>query len=724
MSFLNPLLLFGALGVASPIIIHLLAKKRVKRVVWAAMKFLKVTVQRNQRRMNLEDVILLLMRCAFLCLLAFALARPVLRQSGGMMFGGSETAFILLDNSGSMSASDGAEERFEKARKAAGEVLDSLPSGSSAALWLVSDAVSDVVPRPTHDLAMVRKTIRDARRSDQATDIPHAVRRVIDAAQQQEAAQKHLYFITDAQATGWKGTGATRALLEPVKKEVISRIILVGDSEEQNLAVTGLRIGSALATVNQPLRFEATISNFGTEAAVNVGVSLAINGEPPSDEQMLESVPAGGESKTISLFATFREPGYQTVTVRISGDRCAFDDSRTFALRVIDEIHVLLVDGQPGTEPRDSEVFYLRNALTPVPLEMRDRFFIKTKTVGSAEFESVVLKDFDTVVLANVTDLSPAALNSLDAYVRNGGGLMVFPGDRINTAFYNDRMHSGTGLLPAAFAEPRGEIAPPDRQQTFFGLQTANYQHRITEPWRDANAGSLGAAQFYKAFTLLPPKASDIPASTGGGAVVVSFIAGTPAIMEKTVGMGRVVQFASTASARWTDLPVRPVFLPLIHRTLGHILARQEELLNTRAGAAFSYALKTDAANRSYALTAPDGKAKPGAVELRDGVPLITVADTSLAGAYSAVFADEPEKPFRFAAQADPAESDLRSVSAADFKALETVTQITRWTPGADLKKSLQTERTGTEIWLWLAVATLALAVAELLLGNRWSRSR
>lgn len=724
MSFLNPLLLLGALGVASPIIIHLLAKKRVKRVVWAAMRFLKVTVQRNQRRMNLEDVILLLMRCALVCLIAFALARPALRQSGLAIFGGSETAFILLDNSGSMSASDGAETRFEKARKAAGEVLDALPPGSSAALWLVSDTAREAVPQPTHDLAMVRKVLRDAKRSDQATDIPHAVQRVIDAAQKQDAAQKHLYLITDAQATGWKGTGATRTLLEPVKKEILSRIILVGDSEERNLAVTGLRLGSALATVNQPLRFEATVSNFGTEAATNVGVSLAINEEAPSDEQTLETIPAGGKSKSIALFATFREPGYHTVTVRIPGDRCTFDDSRTFAVKVIDEIHVLLVDGQPGTEPRDSEVFYLRNALTPVPLEMRDRFFIKAKTVGAGEFESVALKDFDTVVLANVTDLSPAGLNSLDAYVRNGGGLMVFPGERINTAFYNEQMHATTGLLPAAFTELRGEIAPPDRQQIFFGLQTSNYQHRITEPWRDAKAGSLGTAQFYKAFALLPPKVSDIPADTGTAAVVVSFISGGAAMMEKTIGMGRVVQFASTASARWTDLPVRPVFLPLIHRTLGHILARQEERLNARVGTVFSYALKPDATGRSYTLTPPGGTATPGAVEFKDGLPFLETQDTSLAGTYSVQFADEPDKPLRFAAYTDPSESDLRPVSAADLKSLGTVAQVTQWSPGVDLKKSLKTERTGTEIWLWIAIAALTLAILELLLGNRWSRSK
>ena len=676
------------LGVASPILIHLLAKKRIKRVMWAAMKFLKVTVQRNQRKMNLEDVLLLVMRCALLCLLAFALARPALKRSGFALLGGNETAFILLDNSGSMSTSDGAEIRFEKARKAAEQVLDSLPAGSRAAVWLVSDTVRDVIPVPTQDLAMARKTIREAKRSDQATDLPHAIRQAIDVAQRQDSAQKQLYVVTDAQATGWKGTGATRTLLEPVRKEIITRIILVGESDERNLAVTGIRLASALATVNQPLRFEASITNYGTEPAANVAVSLAIDDEAPSEEQTLDAVPAGGEARSISLFATFREPGFHTVTVRIPGDRCTFDDARSFALKVIAEVQVLLVDGQPGSEARESEVFYLRNALTPVPLEMRSRFFIKTQTINVSAMESTTLKDFEVLVLANVVDLSAPALTSLENYVRSGGGLLVFPGERISTAFYNDRMHSELGLLPAAFAEPHGEIATPDKQQTFYHLQSGNYAHRITEPWRDAKAGSLATAQFYRAFTLLPAKKNDASAAS----IVLNFASGTPAIMEKTFGAGRVVQFASTASARWNDLPVRPVFLPLMHRTLGHLLARHADRLNVRAGTSF-----------------PLAALRP---------------DTTHSGAYAATSAENAEQALRFAVYSDPAESDLRAISAADLKSLEAVAQVTHWMPGMDMKKSLQTERTGTEIWQWFAALALALAVVELLLGNRWSRAK
>ena len=72
MSFLNPALLMGAAALAIPIIVHLLNRRRFKRVKWAAMRFLQVSLERNQRRMKVEDWILLLLRLAIVALIVLA----------------------------------------------------------------------------------------------------------------------------------------------------------------------------------------------------------------------------------------------------------------------------------------------------------------------------------------------------------------------------------------------------------------------------------------------------------------------------------------------------------------------------------------------------------------------------------------------------------------------------------------------------------------------------
>src|SRR5439155_22697887 len=100
MSFLNPIMLFGLTAISVPIIIHLLNRREFQKVVWAAMRFLRLSVEQNQRRMKIEDLILLALRCLLLALLAVALARPAILSKASDRFGQSKvTGVIILDNS-------------------------------------------------------------------------------------------------------------------------------------------------------------------------------------------------------------------------------------------------------------------------------------------------------------------------------------------------------------------------------------------------------------------------------------------------------------------------------------------------------------------------------------------------------------------------------------------------------------------------------------------------
>ena len=171
MAFLNPLLLFGLVFIVVPLVIHLLARQPNVRTSWAAMRFVRIAVERAQKDRSRKRGILLFLRCAFLVLIALALARPAWKRGGFNETGKGELATILLlDQSASMAQTDGAVSRFAKAQQAAAQVLDSLPSGSSVAVWLVSDGVRAVIPDPSRDLSLARQAIRKATRSDRGGD--------------------------------------------------------------------------------------------------------------------------------------------------------------------------------------------------------------------------------------------------------------------------------------------------------------------------------------------------------------------------------------------------------------------------------------------------------------------------------------------------------------------------------------------------------------------------
>src|SRR5262245_54647560 len=230
MSFLNPILLAGLAAISIPIIIHLLNRRRFQKVVWAAMRFIQASVEKNQKRMRLEDMILLALRCLLLALLALALARPAILSEATDLFGQSKVpAVIILDQSRSMGMSDGTATRFDKARQAAEQALDSMPSGSAAAVFLASDLVQPIIPEPTYDLNLARKVLREAALTDRATDLFPALQKALDTLQGRLALRREIYLITDGQAAGWRQLTEIQRALERARTEIKTHIILVNE---------------------------------------------------------------------------------------------------------------------------------------------------------------------------------------------------------------------------------------------------------------------------------------------------------------------------------------------------------------------------------------------------------------------------------------------------------------------------------------------------------------
>ena len=748
MSFLNPIMLAGLAAVSVPILIHLLNRRRFQKVVWAAMRFLQNAVEQNQRRMRLEDMILLALRCLLIALLALALARPAILSNASGVFGQSKvTGVIILDNSQSMGMSDGTATRFDKAKRAAEAALDSMPAGSATAVLFASDIVRGAIPEPTFDLNLARKTLREAPLTDRATDVFPALQAALDTLSGRLALRKEVYLITDGQAAGWRQLTEIQRALERSKSEIKTHLILVNEHEEQNLAVSGLRLASGLSPVNQPLRFEVRVTNHGKEEARNTRVSLSVNGEPPTDEFTLDSLPAGA-TKSVTLFTKLRTEGFHAVEARIGEDRLPADDHRTVAVRAIKEVKVLLVDGDPGNEPRDSEVFFLQNALVPVPPDAAAEYFIKTATLTAPELSQARLDGYDTVVLANVADFSEATVRAIEGYLRRGGGLMVFPGDRVNANFYNEQLFKRLKMLPAEFGAARGQASQEDKFVTF---QERDYEHPIVEIWNDPGSGKVASARFFKFLELKPgpmenegagkrgseesprsptpslPRSRSAEASDAGPPrIVLKYSDGTPAVMERTWGLGRVVQFSSTADTAWNDLPVRLAWVPLLHRTLGHIVQRQDEGLNIQVGEKFVRRVAVEYLDKDATFFKPrqmDVVRELSRVELVQGWPTVQFGQTDLAGVYDATLGDPPIH-IKFAAQSDPGESSLDELSPAQLATLRDVANVVTWGPNLSLRGLVEKGRTGLEFWLPIAIFCLLLAWVETFLGQWFSRSK
>ena len=102
--FVTPsLFIAGLIAISAPIIIHLLNRRRFKKIDWAAMDFLLEAQRLNRRRVKLEELILLILRCLALVLIGLLLARPSLNVNlSGVLNAEQTERIIVLDDSLSM----------------------------------------------------------------------------------------------------------------------------------------------------------------------------------------------------------------------------------------------------------------------------------------------------------------------------------------------------------------------------------------------------------------------------------------------------------------------------------------------------------------------------------------------------------------------------------------------------------------------------------------------
>jgi hypothetical protein len=206
----------------------------------------------------------------------------------------------------------------------------------------------------------------------------------------------------------------------------------------------------------------------------------------------------------------------------------------------------------------------------------------------------------------------------------------------------------------------------------------------------------------------------------------LKFADGTPAVAQRTWGLGRVILFSSTADTEWNDLPVRLSFVPLVHRALGSLVQRQDEALNLRVGAAFARRLSSELLEKDASILKPQRVnvlRDTRRIELVNGSPLLQYDQTDFAGIYDVAVQDPPFS-LKFAAQPNPTESTMEEITTPQVHNLRTVANVVSWTPNFTLKGLVERDRTGIEFWLPIVLGALLVAAGETFLGQWFSRSK
>jgi len=720
MQFLAPAALAGLAALSLPVIIHLLNKLRVREVRWAAMRFLQAAAKKNQRRVKMQDLLLLILRCLVLALIVFAFARPTFEkiEKSAAVAGDALTVMVLLDQSASMGASDGVETRFAAARTATLGFLEELPSGSAAGLLLVNDSYTSPVSRPSRDLSLVRRSVELAKLTDRGTDFQPALRAAVESLRNLSG-RREIHLFTDNQLVGWRALEAVREFLKtaPDIKVIVTAPASApsAGASTGNLAITNLKLDTAIPVAGQPIRVLAEITNYGDAPADGVRLTLSVDDDAPSADAVVGQLAAGG-TRYVPLLVRLPGTGFHTLTAALPPDRLAFDNHRSLALEIAPARDVLVVESRRGPAPWQGTGHFLATALAPVDEEAASRHYLHVTRTTAADVDASKLSGYAVVFLAGADPLLPAAVTALAEFVREGGGLVVMPGDATPADLFAET--PWPDLLPAV-------ISAPPATEAALALEGGPFNNPLLTLWNDSASGNLAAVRFAKAFSLEPIKSPD-------ASVVLRLADSRPVILERTVGKGRVVLFAAPPIPSWTNLPLHPAFVPLVHRLYAATARSTSLKLNLAPGDTFQAPVPIEQLNHDVYLRGPGEGAKivaVGRTELVGTQAMLRVRNTADAGRYT-VYVGQNERPdLYFAVQSPADESDLKTAEADVLTATKTAEAAAASPSVASAKEGKEGAATAPlltarQLWTIALIAAAFLSCTELLLALRSSRSR
>ncbi|RMG07052.1 MAG: VWA domain-containing protein [Planctomycetota bacterium] len=778
--FANPWMLWGIAAVAAPIAIFLFTRFRYTKVEWAAIVFLQRALKKQQRRLRVENLLLLLIRCLVLVLLALALARPRAPQEVVLdEEDARKNVVLVLDTSYSMGLQIGSDTVFERARRAAKEVIGGLAAGDRVALLAVDEGARVVYPRPRQLNQRVKEEVLrdiddvlDLQLSEQAGEFGaafHALPRVLRAFDFDASGRppppgtapspKTVFLLTDAQRRGLlDGDGQLLDRNLGAKAEEIKalggRIVLVdcGAEEPRNVSVVRLASREAVVGSGLPCHLEVTVKNWSALPAEDLTLEYYVDGAQTPQKTVSLSVPAEEVRTPEPLRYVFREPGAHTVEVRLKSDALTLDNRRHFVVDVRDAVRVLLVDGEPGRERWESETDFLYEVLALSPHPGDDGFgLLKPERVRENALLDRRLADYAVVVLANVPDFDDETVAALESYVRDGGAVVFTLGGRVDQQAYNDALwREGRGLFPLALAGVEGGT----RAEAATDEDAPEWQMALGDP--EGSFVSIFADEEMVAWLRMPSIFGFCTTREGGDDVRVRLRlaaratddapdavrevdrAGAPLLVERAFGRGHVVAWLSSVDYAWNNCALyHGFYVPFWRELVLELAQRTQARRNLDLGERYERIYRADEYAAQIEVTSPSGHRESVVLQKLEGEDLYRLlypdgderSGLVESGAYTVVrrgpTASEAGGPERFAVRIDPTEGDLAKFTAEELaEALEFEVQAVRSEAVAEVLQGKGAAGGVREYWRELLAALVFLLALESVLAAAFGRRR
>ena len=719
LSFVNPGLLLGALTAALPVVIHFLSRRRVRKLPFSDLRFLREAQTYQSRSLGLRRWLLLLLRVLALLCIALAVARP---HWGGLAPGGSSSRSVLfvIDASASMSTQQDEGTRFAEAVRLCRSMLGSLPDGSYAQVLLATTGARPLFADWLPVATVRRHSLLAAEVSDGGFDLSAVLREAARQVATAPGTPVEIVLLSDLQAEALTtDVHAAPAMPAGSGGDLVEAIRLLNAAGETTLLLRRIGepvAGGGITAVGLPQRAVRPGETVVVTANVQTDRSDQVFRLELDGQRVAEAVAHGAAHRRTQVVFSLSVPavGRHRGWIRKESDRFAADDARPFVFRVRGQLRVLLAHGADrdtggGAGSGRGGWRYLEAALVPTAGEEASLFDLQI--ASGSELAAGDLRGFDVAVFVDPDPLGRQYLDGLQSWLREGGAAALLVGDATGASYLRET------LLPALGLPARAEFRALNPEGSERLVITAP-DHPVLAGLDGEALATLRDIDWRRYFAI----------DEGESQVLLALTSGAPLLIEGKLGAGRFILLPANLYLDGSDLAVSPMFLPLMQRLMAYLAWRQTAVENEGILVGEDPSLRLTGGHGSIERLADSGRLlvdppgdqirpQPGRLSWREGVPVLGAEASPRAGFFT--FTVEPDTFGIVAAAVPPGESIIDLESVDSYRDRLAAAGLRRSGDlGGTIAAGFNRGLAGRELAPWLLLLAVAILALELYLGR------
>ncbi len=690
MTFLNPAILFGLIAASIPIVLHFLNLRKLKRVEFSTLAFLKELQKTKIKRIKFKQWLLLLLRIAIIILLVMAFARPTVKTITVVNSSAAKTtAVIIIDNTFSMSVVTGNGSYLNHAKQIAKNLLSNFQDGDEIVLLGVGNLSNELV-QPTTNNKQLAKQIDELEISSVSRTLNEAIVKAAQVLYQSNNFNKEIYLLTDLQkGRVYNSSNELSNLSSIFNNNVRLYLINLSEKEPVNLGIEEIKPNNQIFEKGKTVSFDVTVKNYSEQSVNNSVASLFVNGKRSAQQSLNLSA---GESKIIPFETTLLDTGLVEIYAELEDDDILHDNKRFFSVYVPDKISVLFL-----TDNRDDARFVKYAIDDPTKQKVR----ITENSLS--QVLSLNLKNYDAVIVIGSEQNSD--WKNLFGYAESGGGLILVPGTQSTLSNFQKLCIALNISLPVRAV---GKINSQDSPALFDKI---NYQDPLfADLFENNKQQQVESPEIYYYFKIVPGS---------NGKNIISMSDGSSFLSEYKLGAGKVFLFNSSLNLSWNNFPLKGFFAPLINRLVLYSSSKFKEQNTFYTG----QNITADISNHSISqikVEKPRGENEYVNSDSLTNQNYFTYTKTDETGIYK--FFSSNKLLDYISVNHDPKESVTNKADFSEFE--DYLKQISfegksySLSPNDDFTKAIYQSRFGTELWKYFLIAVLLLAIAESLVAR------